>query len=61
MLLDHVFVKNVSNTLAITAERIFDERVEIEALNPEQELLQDSSPMSTHPSDHFGVQINVSF
>ena len=59
LLLDHLFVKNASKPAVITAERIFDQALEIEALDPEQELLQENSPLITHPSDHFGVQISV--
>jgi len=58
-LLDHVFVKNVENTNAISADRVFDEPVEIEALDPEQELSIEDAPLLVHPSDHFGVQISV--
>ena len=58
-LLDHVFVKNVENTNAISADRVFDETVEIEALDPEQELSIEDAPLLVHPSDHFGVQISV--
>lgn len=58
-LLDHIFVKNVENASAITAERVFDEPLEIEALDPPQELPVEESPLLTHPSDHFGVRIAV--
>ncbi len=58
-LLDHVFIKNVGNPAAITAERVFDQAVEIIALNPEQDLASEDSPLTTHPSDHFGVQVDV--
>jgi hypothetical protein len=58
-LLDHIFVKNVTNENEISAERVFDDPVEIEALDPPQELQPADSPQLTHPSDHFGVEISV--
>jgi endonuclease/exonuclease/phosphatase family metal-dependent hydrolase len=58
-LLDHVFVKNVKDPGAIVAERVFDDLVSIEALVPAAELQPEDSPMLTHPSDHFGVEITI--
>jgi endonuclease/exonuclease/phosphatase family metal-dependent hydrolase len=58
-LLDHVFVKNLDRTNAIVAERVFDDPVSIEALVPPAELQPEDSPMMTHPSDHFGVQLDI--
>lgn len=58
-LLDHIFVKNAPKAILITAERVFDDPVTIEALSPEQDLSLEDSPLLTHPSDHFGVQIDV--
>ncbi len=58
-LLDHVFVKNLDRTNAIVAERVFDDPVSIEALVPPAELQPEDSPMMTHPSDHFGVELDI--
>ena len=58
-LLDHVFVKNLETSDAIVAERVFDDPVSIEALNPPSELEPEDSPMLTHPSDHFGVELDI--
>ena len=59
VLLDHVFVKNLDSTNAIVAERVFDDPVSIEALVPPAELQPEDSPMLTHPSDHFGVELEI--
>ena len=58
-LLDHVFVKNLDTTSRLRARRIFDTPVSIEALVPPSELKPADSPMLTHPSDHFGVQLEL--
>lgn len=58
-LLDHIFVKNLDSTNAIVAERVFDEPISIEALDPPSELQPEDSPMLTHPSDHFGVELEI--
>jgi len=58
-LLDHVFVKNVGTADSIVADRVFDDPVSIEALDPPSELQPEDSPMMTHPSDHFGVELNI--
>lgn len=58
-LLDHIFIKNVANSNEITAERVFDDPVEIQSLDPEQELSLEDSPLTTHPSDHFGVKVVI--
>ena len=60
-LIDHVFVKNLPATSRFVAERIFDDPVSIEALVPPSELLPEDSPMMTHPSDHFGVELEVTW
>jgi hypothetical protein len=59
LLLDHVFVKNLANADAIRAERVFDETVSIESLVPASELAPEDSPLLTHPSDHFGIELDV--
>lgn len=58
-LLDHVFVKNLGATSSIVAERVFDDPIMIQALNPVSELAPEDSPLQTHPSDHFGVDLNI--
>jgi 5'-nucleotidase len=58
-LLDHVFVKNLGATAPIIAERVFDDPIMIQALNPVSELAPEDSPKQTHPSDHFGVQLDI--
>jgi endonuclease/exonuclease/phosphatase family metal-dependent hydrolase len=60
-LLDHVFVKNLEATTAITAERVFDRPVAIESVDPVSELQPEDSPKLTHPSDHFGVELDIRF
>ncbi len=57
--LDHIFVKNLGATDPIIAERVFDDPVLIHALNPVSELAPENAPMTTHPSDHFGVQLDI--
>jgi hypothetical protein len=57
--LDHIFVKNLGATTPIVAERVFDDPVLIHALNPVSELAPVDSPMATHPSDHFGIQLDM--
>jgi|TARA_R110002073_G_scaffold73972_5_gene180733 5'-nucleotidase len=60
-LLDHIFVKNLgaTATASIVAERVFDDPVNIIALDPVSELQLLDSPMVTHPSDHFGVELLI--
>lgn len=58
-LLDHVFVKNVADNAMMTAERVLDDQVSIEALDPVSELAPEESPAMSHPSDHFGVEVRV--
>ena len=58
-LLDHVFVKNLETSDSIVADRVFDDPVSIEALDPPSELQPEDSPMMTHPSDHFGVELDI--
>ena len=58
--IDHVYIKNISPTTANTM-RIFDDSVEINALDPAQELTIENSPLLTHPSDHFGTQVEFIF
>lgn len=60
-LLDHVFVKNLADTSSASARRIFDDPVAIEAQLPVSELKPEDSPLLTHPSDHFGVEVEVKF
>jgi endonuclease/exonuclease/phosphatase family metal-dependent hydrolase len=59
LVLDHVFVKNLANADAIRAERVFDETVSIESLVPASELAPEDSPLLTHPSDHFGIELDI--
>lgn len=59
LMLDHVFVKNLESVSSLNAKRIFDDPVTIEALVPPSELQPEDSPMLTHPSDHFGVELDV--
>jgi endonuclease/exonuclease/phosphatase family metal-dependent hydrolase len=59
--LDHVFIKNLEATAALSAERIFDDPVSIESSDPVSELKPEDSPQLTHPSDHFGVEVEVRF
>ena len=59
LLLDHLFVKNLDPSLGIKARRIFDQPVAIEALVPESELSPEDSPKLTHPSDHFGIEVDI--
>jgi len=58
-LLDHIFVKNLVTTRPIIAERVFDDPVSIEASIPPSELQPEDSPRMTHPSDHFGVELQL--
>jgi len=58
-LLDHVFVKSLETANEIVAERVFDDPVSIEALIPPSELEPEDSPMMTHPSDHYGVELDI--
>jgi endonuclease/exonuclease/phosphatase family metal-dependent hydrolase len=60
-LIDHVFVKNLPATSRFVAARIFDDPVSIEALVPPSELQPEDSPMMTHPSDHFGVELETTW
>jgi len=59
--LDYVFVKNLAATSSLTADRVFDDPVSIEALVPPSELQPEDSPMLTHPSDHFGVEVEIKY
>lgn len=58
-LLDHVFVKNLATVDGIRVERVFDDTVAIEALIPPSELQPEDSPLLMHPSDHFGVELDI--
>ena len=60
-MIDHVFVKNLPDTSRFVAARIFDDPVSIEALVPPSELQPEDSPMMTHPSDHFGVELETTW
>jgi endonuclease/exonuclease/phosphatase family metal-dependent hydrolase len=57
--LDHIFIKNVVTATPIVAERVFDDPVSIEATVPPSELQPADSPAMTHPSDHFGVELQL--
>ena len=57
--LDHIFIKNVVTSTPIVADRVFDDPVSIEATVPPSELQPEDSPMMTHPSDHFGVEVEL--
>ncbi len=59
LLLDHLFVKNLGADPVIRAHRIFDQPVSIESLVPVSELRPEDSPKLTHPSDHFGVEVEI--
>ena len=59
LFLDHIFIKNVVTTSPIVAERVFDDAVSIEARIPPSELQPEDSPAMTHPSDHFGVVLEL--
>ncbi|MDH4041872.1 MAG: endonuclease/exonuclease/phosphatase family protein [Gammaproteobacteria bacterium] len=59
--LDHVFVKNLEAGSSLVARRVFDTPVSIEALVPPSELMPEDSPKMTHPSDHFGVEVDVKY
>jgi endonuclease/exonuclease/phosphatase family metal-dependent hydrolase len=61
ILIDHVFVKNLEANTQLRASRVFDTPVSIEALVPPSELKPQDSPKMTHPSDHFGVEIDIKF
>ena len=60
-LLDHVCVKNLEATSGLRARRVFDTPVSIEALVPPSDLQPEDSPKLTHPSDHFGVELEVRY
>jgi exonuclease III len=60
-LLDHVFVKNLDSTSQIAAQRVFDTPVSIEALVPPADLAPEDSPKLTHPSDHYGVELEIKY
>jgi endonuclease/exonuclease/phosphatase family metal-dependent hydrolase len=60
-LLDHVFVKNLASGSQLRATRVFDQPVSIEALVPPSELAPEDSPKLTHPSDHFGVELEIRY
>ncbi len=57
--LDHVFVANLPADSA-SARRVFDTQVSVEAVDPVSELAPEDSPIMSHPSDHFGVEVQVS-
>jgi endonuclease/exonuclease/phosphatase family metal-dependent hydrolase len=59
--LDHVFVKNVDGASRLRAMRIFDTPISVEALMPPAELMPEDSPQLTHPSDHYGVELEITF
>lgn len=59
--LDHVFIKNLDASARTLARRVFDDPVSIEALVPPSELKPEDSPKLTHPSDHYGVEVEITF
>ncbi len=59
--LDHVFIKNLDASARTVARRVFDDPVSIEALVPPSELKPEDSPQLTHPSDHYGVEVQITF
>ncbi len=59
--LDHVFIKNLDASARTVARRVFDDPVSIEALDPPSELKPEDSPKLTHPSDHYGVEVEITF
>ena len=59
LFLDHIFIKNMVTTKPIVADRVFDDPVSIEATTPPSELQPADSPMMTHPSDHFGAELEL--
>lgn len=61
LMLDHVFVKNLEANAGLNAKRIFDDPISIEALVPPSELKPEDSPIMTHPSDHYGVELKITF
>ena len=58
-LLDHVFVKNLATADEIRVERVFHDPVAIESTIPPTELKPEDSPKMTHPSDHFGIELEI--
>lgn len=57
--LDHIYVKNFKPNTAMQAERVFDDPVSVEATNPATDLAPEDSPIMMHPSDHYGVELEI--
>jgi hypothetical protein len=59
VMIDHVYTKNLNANATTQVRRVFDDPVSIEATDPPSELQPEDSPIMMHPSDHFGVELNV--
>ena len=59
VMIDHVFIKNLENNTSVGIERVFDDPVSIEATSPPSELQPEDSPIMMHPSDHYGVELDL--
>lgn len=59
LFLDHIYVKNLPSAESIVATRLMDDLVSVDALDPPQELALEDAPISTHPSDHFGMGLEA--
>ncbi|MEJ2532653.1 MAG: endonuclease/exonuclease/phosphatase family protein [Halioglobus sp.] len=57
--IDHIYVKNLRPGATVLARRVFDDPISIEATVPPTELAPEDSPVMMHPSDHFGVELQV--
>jgi hypothetical protein len=57
--IDHVYVRNFKPATPMRAERVFDDLVSVEATSPPTELAAEDSPIMLHPSDHYGVELEV--
>jgi endonuclease/exonuclease/phosphatase family metal-dependent hydrolase len=59
VMIDHVFIKNLEDDTSVGIERVFDDPVSIEATSPPSELQPEDSPIMMHPSDHYGVELDL--
>jgi endonuclease/exonuclease/phosphatase family metal-dependent hydrolase len=57
--IDHIYVKNFKPATLLRAERVLDDLVSVEATSPPTELADEESPIMLHPSDHYGVELEV--
>ena len=57
--IDHIYVKNFKPATPMRAERVLDDLVSVQATNPPTELAAEDSPIMLHPSDHYGVELEV--